>query len=262
MDSFWSFVNTPVYSGGPTPLVVGIVVVILGYAFAHVTTPERKRDRFLKRTISYTFIVALVTTALFYLYYIRRRMRYIEGFKYHNIPDEKDYRPFASVWSVEDKQKARHLLSLVWTDKETDGEVLDKESLLGWARHDRQIIPWDDNIVVASRKPHALLKRMSVSPDTYVENNRVYFRDDIANGKKWPYIQITQRNDDETDQEVMFENVRCRVPKCWRKILADKYGSNWNDTVETPRYCARAHYATNPSKIRKANAIPVLAMYS
>jgi hypothetical protein len=212
--------------------------------------------------MSYMLIVALVVTGLTYAYYIRRRMRYIEGFNYVNIPGERGSKPFSNVWTMEDKQRARHLLGLIWTDRQNDGEVLDQESLLGWARHDRKLIPWDDNIIIASRKPKALLKRLSVNPDTYVDGNKIYFRDDYANGKKWPYIQVNQRDDNDNDQEVLFEDIRCKVPRCWRKTLQDKYGSKWMDTVETPRYCARAHYATNPNKIVKAKAIPVLAMYS
>jgi hypothetical protein len=263
MDSFWSFINTPVSSGYPSPLVIGISLLVVGWGFAFFTTPYYKRDRMMGRTFKYAFVVALVGMLLLYLYYYQRRMRYVEGFDYINLPGEKDYTQFGNIWKGEDKQKVRHILALIWTDdRQSDGEVLDDETLLGWALNERKALPWDDNIVISSRNPRRLMERLNAHPDTIVNDDKIYIRNDYLNGKMWPYIRISARKDKDDEQEVNFENVKCNVPRCWRKVLQDKYGDKWDQYVETPKRCARTDYMVNPSMRVKRRASPIMSLYN
>lgn len=261
MDSFWSFLTTPISDKVPSPIAMGLTAITIGWGFAIFTTSEAKRHKLYPRTLAYTGIVGVVGVILAYLYYYQRRMRHIEAFNYINVPGEKGYMPFGNVWSSDDKRKIRHILALVWSDKESDGEVLANESLLGWALADRKIIPWDDNVVIASRQPKRLLGRLNTNPDTIVVDNKICLRDDYANGKKWPYVQVIERNDDDKDQEVLFEDVRCNIPKCWRKTLYDMYGPDWTNYVSTPKRCARSDYMVNPKFNMKRDANAILSLY-
>ncbi len=261
MDSFWSFLNTPISDRVPSPINTGLLILFIGWVLAVWTTPSHKSYKLYARTLAYTGIVGMVSIILAYLYYYQRRMRYIETFNYVNVPGEKGYVPFGNVWSSDDKRKVRHILGLVWSDKESDGEVLADEALLGWALVDRKVMPWDDNIVISSRKPKRLLGRLNSNPDTIVVDDKIYLRDDYANGKMWPYVQVIERNDDSEDQEVMFEDVKCKVPKCWRKTLYDMYGPEWATYAKTPRRCSRTYYHVNPSIQTKMDVNTLMSLY-
>ena len=263
MESFWSFINTPVANGYPTPIVLCGLLIGMGWVFASITTPKSKQYKMVSITAKYSLIVAVIMVLMLYLYYYQRRMRYIEGFDYINLPGEPEYQQFGNVWKNDDKQKIRHILGVIWMDdRESDGDVLDKESLLGWALNERNSLPWDDNVVVASKNPKQLIRRISMHPDVALKGNKVFIRKDLTEGKEWPFVEIVKRKDTDQDQDVVFENVKCKVPKCWRKRLQDIYGTDWDNYIQTPKRCARTNYMVNPSIRIKRPSQPTISIYN
>ena len=66
-----------------------------------------------------------------------------------NIIVSKQSNPFQNVWSIQKKQEALALLEHL--HNVTDKYFLMYGTLLGYVRHNKQIIPWDDDLDVGPR---------------------------------------------------------------------------------------------------------------
>lgn len=177
---------------------------------------------------------------------------------------EKDTRiPFKNQWDDRTKNELRDLLSKIsFICRERNIPcVLIFGSLLGWARHDKKVIPWDDDldiciplkhkeefINIIKNKPYLNLVEKNDSLKISMKEGYKKIRGVDCN---WPFIDVffyeTSRKPThysikfstdvakdyllQTNFDTFkdtFEGVEMDVPKEYGLILDTQYGPNWD----------------------------------
>lgn len=182
------------------------------------------------------------------------------------------YDPFSNVWIPKYKNCVKKLLKLLMDNcRENNIEcMLIYGSLLGWARHNKRIIPWDDDmdVMVYIKDKDKLLaglerERVHIKHmgDRFIKISLENCGEKIPNKTyTFPFIDIFLYDIDDDgnvylvmDQkyslgkitvqsmESKFEGVDVKVPKDYIKILSNVYGdwmdkcvsSSWNHRLES-----------------------------
>lgn len=159
-------------------------------------------------------MMIVIVIAVVSLYFVKQNEDYNTAFKKFkkNLPGTwgvHHFDPFGSVWTEKSKKRLRTLLSefinLCENMEPPIKVVLCYGSLLGWARHNKQIIPWDDDVdvVVSEEDGQRLLKELKEqdlfgfnqdNPNAYFF--KIWFKDEKKSDKiqgynqRYPFIDI------------------------------------------------------------------------
>lgn len=202
-------------------------------------------------------IFIIIMLSIFYIYFKRQQdfsERYVrESKRYINLPGiygEHYFDPFGNVWIQEDKDKLIYLIKKI-SDICSSNNIPFSPcagTLIGWARHDKKVIPWDDDadfmIPVESRKLFESLvyghEEFIISPLCVPYDLKISLKNgkDIHNRKyTFPFIDIyyyTTHDDKKlllingvevpfsnsyTTFKDVFEGVSLDIPSNYEKIL-------------------------------------------
>lgn len=189
---------------------------------------------FQNKTASAIFKVSLLILLVISVYYLSKEFRkrsirnkLINFNSFPGIYGEHYFDPFANVWSKQAKLKLNTLLTNLSQIcyKNNIQLVLAYGSLLGWARHDKQVIPWDDGIAMFIPKEKESLVYQLL--DKGIQENilehfkskgsmKIFLNNDERNipGIKdysWPFVDIQFYDAIPLQQEVGISNKRYRI---------------------------------------------------
>lgn len=181
------------------------------------------------------------------------------------------YEPFGEHWDPRSREQATCLLDQLF-DTCRGAEVrafLTFGTLLGWARHDERLIPWDDDIDVAvdRRDLARLLDALRARPELRVERRLsigcgVFFKIYAAGSDAiWPFVDLWPFDLRDGRRRVtwsvgnfarpaalreplalipaQFEGVSVMIPAQWRDMLRAEYGERWASECVSSVYCHR-----------------------
>ena len=225
-------------------------------------------------------IFIIIMLSIFYIYFKRQQdfsERYVrESKRYINLPGiygEHYFDPFGNVWIQEDKDKLIYLIKKI-SDICSSNNIPFSPcagTLIGWARHDKKIIPWDDDADFTIPKEcqaqfEYLVRR---EPEFIINSAHMYdLKISLKEGKNilgkkhtFPFIDIyyydikdkmitlyadksyrvsVNLSGDYTTFKDKFEGVDVDIPTEYRKILDSLYSgwetrcisSDWNHRLE------------------------------
>lgn len=205
--------------------------------------------------------------------------------KYGPLPGifgEHYFDPFADVWISPHKERAIQLLNYLSLKcrEQNIPVILMYGTLLGWARHSRKLIPWDDDmdVTISEEYKNQILKMIKDDPNLgwveglpYIYDIKIWFKSPdyseeiVGYTQRWPFIDIyfyskngglwLREEDNErksviplpvTFKEDTFEGVDIYVPTEYRKILNVVYGKNWQTDCVSSSFCHRTEKSIDP----------------
>jgi len=187
--------------------------------------------------------------------------------------------PFANVWNADDKKLLTDLLRRLMkiSISANINCVLMAGSLLGWARHNKDIIPWDDDLDVSTHKDNIsiLRKAFEKDPELNVLFRNGYIKISWENqgtpidgySYSYPFIDIFPYELKDDSIKVLsktikldkpfktvtdsFIGVNVNVPVEYPKILDGLYGVNWSDTCISSNWNHKNECEIDPRFISK-----------
>lgn len=183
--------------------------------------------------------------------------------------------PFQSVWTDVKKQAAVGLLEHL--HRKTNRYFLAYGTLLGYARHDGHIIPWDDDLDVGMHEKDFARVRDQLNTDEVelVQFRKYAYKIHYRKNKKikhhawsWPWIDIFIFTEDPATSKLfcpssdgarypkdlvfplrygMFESTQAVVPNDPRGVLDIQYGDDWKSTCDSGQY----HHENENKKQRR-----------
>ena len=207
-------------------------------------------------------IVIILITILIVLIYFRRINDLDRWNKvYKNLPGVygvDPFDPFGDVWDENTTNKIKMLLNKVFNICKTENIkcFIAFGSLLGWKRHNKKVIPWDDDmdVLVDQQDADKLIKLLKEDSSLIISDgtgkiydSKISFKDGNEIPRytyTYPFIDIFKYIDNKTSINIpktnnkidinvelvldTFEGVDVFVPKNVDKFLNIWYSKNWN----------------------------------
>lgn len=273
-----------------SPMIIACQLVLIGAFLISILALEKQDQRLL--------LVYIPVLVLFLYYYYKSgdRILHLRRYTRSNKDRENNYinmsgvygldafDPFGNVWTDTDrvlmKNLLKHLMDICKT-KRVDCSIA-FGSLLGWARHGKQVIPWDDDmdvlIPISFRKEliSILEKEQDLiltpfKPGTY--DLKISWRNnghEIPDYEyRYPFVDIFfyETNDSWLEIPVLkktlklsspysvfvdtFEGVEVNVPIDYDAILSQLYSSDWKSVCVSSCWNHRMEYPVEKPYIKR-----------
>lgn len=225
----------------------------------------------------YLTIFLFIFSIISYRIYLKNYGKNSE--KFVNLPgifDTHVFDAFGNVWDEKYKKITLNMLGKFHQTCKKSGieYFIVCGTLLGWARHDRKFIPWDDDldVGVSSTDMDRLLDIYKNDPEYVIyEKNvigykfyKIYNKKCLDKGEVWPFIDIFVYTANgpviewnynhgmnniappnlklSSPLEILedkLEGVSVMVPTSYQEILNSLYGDNWREMCHSSSYCHR-----------------------
>lgn len=152
-------------------IVITIVLIVL--IFVCVIAHAKTRDTRVKIGLVIAMLFIMVSLAWFIAHCARKSNR--QCYEYGIDP----FDPFASVWTESSRNKCSLLLERINRKRNV---IIAYGSLLGWARHDGTIIPWDDDVdvLMMEKDALALIEELKTDPSIIITQGNANYNAKIS----------------------------------------------------------------------------------